>query len=70
MSDKKTFVEWLNYVRKPSEMELILREWKRLRPCKGGCGKMIDGCCVNELCTECFGDWLDKRVREGTILYH
>jgi hypothetical protein len=63
MEGNRTFIEWINHIKKPSEMESIFTEWRRLRPCKRGCGTMVDGCTVNEMCSPCFRSWLDERVK-------
>ena len=62
MEGSRTFIEWLSFIRKPSETELILKEWKRMRPCKGGCGTWVDGCTVNGTCTPCFSAELRRKT--------
>lgn len=56
MEGKRTFIEWLSFINKPTESELFWKEMTKLRPCKGGCGKMIEGFNMNGLCTPCFSD--------------
>lgn len=59
----KTFIEWLNFIRKPTEIELWVMEMKRMRLCEGDCGQMIDGCYVNGLCTPCFNKHVEQTYK-------
>lgn len=54
MEGKRTFTEWLSFIQKPSKSELFWKEMIKLRPCSGGCGKMIEGFYMNGICDHCF----------------